>query len=266
MTYQILFDVWEGNPTFDEQNAKENGVNAVIIRINDMNGGHHMDENFTTQWEEAKKFNLRMIYFVYNPWQKGKDNWDWLKSHLPKKADGTYDCPKKISLDIEVKKTGYSAKEYANQVADLIRLMRLEGFDPFIYTGSWFLGYLSYWPKDVDYWWARYPNSMSPRYNSWDELYEKVNELTWTPDLIGQKRYSPGPVKIWQISDKWVLPCTPKHAIDVNIWNGDYESLAAWWGNDIPEQIVEEKKYWYDGLSDTEKIQKLCELHKDDIV
>ena len=56
----------------------------MITRLNDINGGHHKDENFDKQWKQAQYF-LRAPYFVYNPWVNGKGNYDWLMANLPQR-------------------------------------------------------------------------------------------------------------------------------------------------------------------------------------
>lgn len=72
---ETILDVWEGSLDIDEQIIADGGVVGLIIRLNHISGGHHMDENFTTQWLQAINF-LRAPYFVYNPWVDGKANFN----------------------------------------------------------------------------------------------------------------------------------------------------------------------------------------------
>ena len=43
--YLLVVDTWESQGEIDESVYKENDIAAIIVRLNDMNGGHHMDEN-----------------------------------------------------------------------------------------------------------------------------------------------------------------------------------------------------------------------------
>lgn len=54
--YQLGIDTWEGQLELDEAVLKANGVKFIFVRLNDINGGHHKDENFDKQWGEAAGF------------------------------------------------------------------------------------------------------------------------------------------------------------------------------------------------------------------
>jgi GH25 family lysozyme M1 (1,4-beta-N-acetylmuramidase) len=235
----VGYDYWEGNPDVDETVIAAI-VKFMFIRLNDMNGGHHMDELFNKHWTEAANF-LRCFYFVYNPWKDGMENFIWMTEHMPK------DTPPRFMLDVEVKFSGYSASEYARQVDIFISKCISVGMLPVIYTGAWFIEYLSYWRKDVPYCWARYPLSMQPAATpgTFAQLQEKVNALKWDPDgsiaypALAQNQRAPGEVKLWQVSEKWQLPGSGAHAIDIDIWNGTYEELVKWIkGTVIPPIVV----------------------------
>lgn len=251
MSYQILLDLWEENAQFDELLAKNAGIAGVIVRLNDMQGGHHMDSNFLSEWEQIKIFDVRGIYFVYNPWVKGKVNCQWFLDHAPT------DAGRVMFLDVEVKYAGYSSKEYANQVEDCIRLLQEAGWRVIIYTGLWFLGYLNRWPKTVDYWWARYPDAALPNLNTWAEMINKAQALAWQPDLANGKTSSPGPVKLWQASDKWSPPGSYSHAVDVNLFNGTREDLVAYFGGTAP--VLQERVPWEE-LDQAGKLERLKTL------
>ena len=79
---EILLDVWEGSLDIDETILREGGVVGLIIRMNDINGGHHIDMTFDSQWKQAELF-LRAPYFVYNPWVNGAANFNWMHNRLP---------------------------------------------------------------------------------------------------------------------------------------------------------------------------------------
>lgn len=228
--YQIVYDIWEGNPTIDIGILKENSIAGFILRLNSMSGGHHMDEQFWANYKKLQNDFLTMLYFVYNPWVDDKANYTWLKDHFPG------DITLKFCADIEVKYAEYNPDKYADAVEGFIKRVQDGGYDPMAYTGGWFLNCLSRWPK-IDYHWARYPYSIDRNPGkTFDELRSRIASLKWEPDA-GTK--APGPVKLWQISDKWILPGTPDHAIDVNLFNGTYDELKAWWGN--PKEIISEE-------------------------
>lgn len=217
--YVLGVDVWEGSLEIDEQVLRDGGVRYVITRLNDMNGGHHRDQGFDKQWAESARF-VRWPYFVYNPWVKGKNNFEWMADNMPSEA--TF-----VSLDIEVVYEGYSALEYANQVEDFIaRVGQYWKLD--IYTGGWFLPLLSRWPKDVYYWWARYLTRFYPaqtEHLSWTELHERIRVTSFNPGTA-----VPGPCKNWQIGgDRMILPGTVR-PIDICVFNGSEEDLGTYAG------------------------------------
>ncbi len=221
-------DLWEGNGDVNEQAFQVGGVKLLLIRLNSITGGHHLDENFATQWAQAYKLFLRVPYFVYNPWAGGLANYQWLAANLPAGV-------RRVAIDIEVKRDGYSPAIYAAEVAAFIKLCKAAGLWIVIYTGGWFLPILSKWPTDVDYWWARYPYSMYPAANqniTWERLYELIKELSWAPGP------TPGPCLLWQCSgDSFKLPGSNNRVIDVNIWRGSLAELAAWVGEEAPKPV-----------------------------
>ena len=89
----LVIDTWESGGLIDETVLMQNDVSGIIVRLNDMNGGHHMDSNFKTQWAEAKKMPVRIPYFVYNPWVIGQANFDWLKVNIPQEWQMWPDIP-----------------------------------------------------------------------------------------------------------------------------------------------------------------------------
>jgi len=216
--YTLVLDVWEGQLEIDEAALFAGGVGGLVIRLNDMSGGHHMDAGFSKQWAEAEGF-LRWPYFVYNPWVTGKDNYDWLAMHMPNL------CPA-VAIDVEVRKSGYSAAVYAGQLGDFMeRVQKI--WRAHIYTGEWFLAEVSIWPK-AEFWWAQYPYSMYPDSRitlSWDELRTKIGKLTWPPINANK---APGAVRMWQCSgDRIILPGSSR-AMDINVFPGTAADLEAW--------------------------------------
>jgi len=212
----LVVDVWEGQLEIDEAVLKANGVAGIGIRLNDMNGGHHMDTNFTNQWAQAKVF-VRFPYFVYNPWVNGQANYDWLLANIPAEA-------KSVAVDMEVRYPGYPASTYAAEFAKFMTLATKK-WKVIIYTAQWFLPYLSYWPK-TDYWWAQYPdpNTYFKGCTTWDDLKTRLDDDKLNTPF--NARYCPGTIKMWQFSgDYLILPGTVRD-IDVNLFFGTAQQLS----------------------------------------
>ena len=224
---ELILDVWEGSLDINEQLLREQDVRGLIIRLNDMNGGHHRDMTFDTQWAQAQYF-LRAPYFVYNPWVSGQANYNWMVANLP--ASGVT----RLFIDIEVRYTGYSPEIYADEVAIFMNLTRARYPLAVIYTGGWFLSVLSHWPAG-DYWWARYPFAFYPESReswTWEQLKIKIHSFGYYPDPT---HGCPGTAMLWQFSgDRLMLPGCADRAMDVNVWAGDLPSLEAWWGAQLP--------------------------------
>ena len=225
---EFLIDVWEGSLDIDEALIRNAGIVGVITRLNDMNGGHHKDANFDNQWGQSRYF-LRAPYFVYNPWVNGKANYDWLMANLP---DGVT----RLMIDIEVRKTGYSALEYANEVDDFYERLHREYPLAFTYTATWFLSALAHW-NNGDYCWARYPYAFYPpqrEYWTWEKLFTNAHNYGWEPD---PRNTCPGVVKLWQLTaDRLIFPGCANRPIDVIAWNGDLASLETWFEASLPEE------------------------------
>jgi GH25 family lysozyme M1 (1,4-beta-N-acetylmuramidase) len=218
--YQLLVDVWEGNTSLDPETLCDAGVTGMIVRLNDMNGGHHMDARFDDNWETAQFFPCQTVYFVYNPWVTGSQNYDWLMDHLP------WDFGKRrVMVDIEVTYPGYSPLVYRQQVNEFLHLVSLTN-PVAVYTGGWFLDRLDAWPINVDYWWAAYSTPLQ-LCKSW-ENYKQSLHLTNMQDFI---KKSPGPVRLWQATgDGCILPGFGGHAVDISVFPGNLEDLQIWFG------------------------------------
>ena len=222
--FQVVLDIWEGNPDLDYPTLLANNVAGVIVRLNDMAGGHHMDAKFDTYWPEAKVLPCRALYFVYNPWVDGKANFDWLSKHLPAELNS------RVFADIEVKYPGYDSKVYADNVQVFTNLCKARW--PFsIYTGQWFLSTLSYWPTDVDYWWAAYPNSLNTgKTISWEEFHQIVGAMVYA----WNGAVCPGGIaniKMHQCSGGGVImPGFGAHKVDVSVFPGTVVGLRDWMG------------------------------------
>jgi hypothetical protein len=229
--YQLLLDVWEADVDLDVPTLLEKGVAGLICRLNDMEGGHHMDAQFPKLWAQAQQFPTQEIYFVYNPWVDGATNYNWLAGHLPAGYQG------RILHDIEVKYSGYSPAVYAANVAQFDNLCRPRWAQA-NYTCQGFLPTLSSWPVDVDYWWAAYPNVLNTgEHINWDDLRNRLKTLTYAYNGAA----CPGGkanVKMWQCSGGGVwLPGFGTHAVDINVFPGTLDHLKVWMGK-APAPVI----------------------------
>jgi GH25 family lysozyme M1 (1,4-beta-N-acetylmuramidase) len=214
----LVVDVWEGQLEIDEAVLKANGVAGMGIRLNDMNGGHHMDTNFVKQWAEAKNF-VRFPYFVYNPWVDGAANFAWLAANVPPEAMS-------VAVDVEVRKPGYLERAYAGELAKFLTLCKSR-WKMIIYTAQWFLPYLSSWPW-VDYWWAQYPDPTSyfGGVKTWDDLKLRLDKL----DKPFNARLVPGNLKMWQFSGDFLVLPGNNRPMDINLFYGTEQDLADYFG------------------------------------
>jgi len=164
---------------------------------------------------------VRAPYFVYNPWVTGAGNFEWLNDNMPQDA-------KAVMIDVEVRKEGYSSVVYAAEVSKFCDLAMAK-WKIGIYTGEWFLPYLSTWRKDVDYWWAQYPLAFYPserRELSWDQLRAELEPFAGPANASR----CPGTLRMWQFSgDKLILPGNNR-AMDVNAFFGSLDELKNWLG------------------------------------
>jgi hypothetical protein len=225
--YTLVVDIWEGNIDLNPDALWDGGVRGVIIRINSISGAHHLDDLFNRYWALFARF-IKFPYFVYNPYASAQANFDWLKANLPPGV-------KRVAIDVEVRRDGYSPTVYAAEVDKFIKLVQGAGYIPVIYTGAWFLPLLAYWPKNVEYWWARYPYSMYPPTSiniTWADLRARLEALAWYP---AQPGIIPGLCNIWQCSgDRFKLPGTGARTIDICVANMTVEQYKTW----VDEQIA----------------------------
>jgi len=235
-------DTWEGQLEIDEAVLKANNVRFVFIRLNDMNGGHHKDTGFDKQWAEAVNF-LRAPYFVYNPWVDGLKNFQWLQANMPAGC-------KVVAVDIEVRMSGYPSATYAAEVAKFEALLKVNNFRYVIYTGEWFLSYLSTWNKNAPYWWAQYPYEFYPASAlrlTWDDLRARLVKYS-APSNAAK---CPGLLKFWQFSgDRLILPGNARE-MDVNVFLGTEAELAAFFGTVTPPPSTDTITTPYPGIKRT---------------
>jgi hypothetical protein len=217
----LVVDIWEGQPTIDFAALKAGGVAGIGIRLNDMSGGHHMDQAFTQLWAGAADF-VRFPYFVYNPWVNGPDNFAWLVAHLPAEC-------KSVALDVEVRYSGYPANVYAGEIAKFMQLAKIKGLKIIIYTGQGYTSLLSKWPVS-DFWWAQYPSPANyfAGVKTWDELRVRLDRLD-KPFNVAQIPAG-GTLKMWQFSGDYLLLPGSNRDMDVNIFYGSEQDLANCFG------------------------------------
>jgi len=220
--YQFMIDIWEGQGQIDWSLIE---AQAAAIRINDIGGGTHEDQMFAKYWVECPI--LKIPYFVYNPWNTGPENYQWLSSHMPAGATS-------VLTDLEVVKSGYPPQVYANEVQIFIDLCR-KNWNTAIYTAQWFLSYLSTWPQ-LEYWWAQYPFQFYPdstQYWTWqrvrDEMAARGNPYP------SNSSYVPGELRFWQFSgDRLIVPGSTR-PMDLSLFYGSYQELSNWIGDSSVE-------------------------------
>ena len=218
----LVIDTWEGQLEIDEAVLKANGVAGMGIRINDMNGGHHLDSGFSKQWAEASNF-VRFPYFVYNPWVDGSQNFAWLKANMPADA-------RSVAIDIEVAYPGYSPVTYAGEVNKFLALCA-PFWKTIIYTGAGFTNLLSKWPT-FDYWWAQYPSPSIylSTVKTWVDLKVALDKL----DRPFNESVCPGKVKMWQFSGDYLVLPGNIQKMDVSIFYGTEQELAEYFNQVAP--------------------------------
>lgn len=245
----LLIDTWESGGNIDETILLANDVSGMVVRINDINGGHHMDSNFWIQWEQAKVMPVRIVYFVYNPWKNGQENYDWLVTHIPDEAGA-------VMLDVEVVYAGYSPTTYAIEFNKFYQLVEAK-WNCMIYTGQWFLDLLDFWPANAKYWWAAYPTQF---YNyetiTWDVFKARIAAYP-PPFRPSNENKIPnhGVLEIWQFTgDRIILPGCNKR-MDVNVFYGTLDELKAFTDekptNPTPDvDLLLDSTEYYDGLTE----------------
>ena len=248
----LLVDTWEGGGEIDEAVLLANNVAGMIVRLNDISGGHHVDENFYIQWEQARVLPVRIVYWVYNPWKNGQENYDWLIANLPAECGA-------VMVDVEVIKTGYPAATYGTEFFKF-HLMLKEKLNVMIYTGEWFLKYLSTWPVNADYWFAAYPLGLY-QYETitWDALRTRLIGY----DYPSNKDEVPGVLKMWQFTgDRMILPGCSKR-MDINVFYGTLDELKSF-ANEKPTPPVQvgdtllSSRQYFDGA-----VEKQYEINTD---
>jgi GH25 family lysozyme M1 (1,4-beta-N-acetylmuramidase) len=224
----LVVDAWEGND-IDATMLKDNGVGAVILRLNDMNGGHHLDKRFTEAWTEAGEAGIvRAPYFVYNPWATSLENFNWLKANKPVNTNT-------IAIDIEVIKSGYSPRVYSENIVDFLDRCDHAGWRTIIYTGAWFLPYLSVWPN-TEYWWAQYPHpdTYLKGTTTWDQLRNDLKVLTVPFNTTA----IPGVLKMWQFTGDYLTLPGSTNKIDANVFYGTSEDLAKYFASNPEDSSI----------------------------
>ena len=218
----ILVDVCETQADTDAALLKAAGVSGMGIRINRVVDSHQADPAFANLWAAAGAAGLvRFPFFFYNPTMDGAANYAWLAANIPAEA-------KSVAVDIEVIYPNYAVTVYADEVKKFVGLCQAR-WRTILYTGQWFLKYLSTWPN-IDYWWAQWPTPGS---------YAAADNLTWADlksaldhlDRPFNASAVPGRLKMWQFSsDHFSLPGSSKH-LNLNLFYGSAQELESFFGN-----------------------------------
>jgi GH25 family lysozyme M1 (1,4-beta-N-acetylmuramidase) len=224
MTYTLVIDCWEGSGLIKADAVPASGI---IVRINEMAGGHHLDAGFIAQWDEAQKFKAWSLYFVYNPWVSGAENFNWLKSNEPANT------PLRIFLDHELTYSGSPPSQMTPQFFNFYQRVIDWGHVPTIYSGAWFVPSMTAWPKG-EYWWMWYPFAFQEaNWSTWEQVKAAIDGYAWPAVALAQ---CPGTVRLWQACSNQAavgLPGCNHHDVDINVWPGDLASLQEWFGNKV---------------------------------
>lgn len=222
--YQLFVDTYQDGGNIDVGILAQNGVAGIMSRINnvDSNGNFIADTGFQSQYNATLNGGLiPLIYFVYNPWKTGQDNFDYLQSVMPAGA-------KAVAVDIELARLGYSPSSYATDVQTFIDLCNLH-YNTAIYTAEWFLSNLSKWPTDVEYWWAEYPAIFYPSSSqncTWDTIKNELSgfQLPLNNSQVPSKLWG------WQFTGDKLIPSGCQKPMDVSVFYGSLQDLQNWAG------------------------------------
>lgn len=238
-------DTWESGGAIDEAALFAAGVSLMLVRINEITGGHNYDDNWPVQWAEAARFPYRVPFFIYSPFETGQANFEWLINNAPPNIPA-------MAVDVEVERTGYSPATYAAEFKKFFDLMRAR-WRSLIYTGEGFLPLLSSWPADADYWWAQYPNTLyppDPIHMTWDTLRNRLQP--YSGPFNANK--VPGRLAMWQCSGDKLIMTGCEKPMDVNVWMGTMQQLEEFAGGSstVPPaepnpKLLFERQY-YDGV------------------
>lgn len=220
--YQPVLDIWEADERKIDHKTLSKFFKGMIIRLNDINGGHHLDTGLPENWEDAKNFYpAQSIYFVFNPWVNYLVNYEFVNKWLPDDYGN-----RMVFIDIEVKYSGITKEQYANEVYEFIEKMKKER-PTTIYTGMWFLDKLSYWRKDVPYWWACYIPELYPKN---DTMYASHNKLMEIMDAYKEpynRNLVPGSLLGTQITgDRVITEGSNGRVVDVSHFPYSEEQLV----------------------------------------
>ncbi len=223
--YQLFVDTYQDGGNIDVGILAQNGVAGIMSRINDIdysNGNFIPDTGFQAQYNATINGGLiPMIYFVYNPWRTGQQNFDYLQSVMPSTA-------KSVIIDIEVARLGYTPDAYATDVQTFVDLCNLH-WNTAIYTGAGFLQLLSKWPVDVKYFWAEYPATFYPSSTqswTWDNIKNALSGF----QLPLNNSQIPATLWGWQFTGDKIIPSGCQKPMDVSVFYGSLQDLQNWAG------------------------------------
>ena len=225
----LVLDRWAGNPGLDNALLINSGIKGMIVRLNSISGGNHLDDLFVQNWKEAQGYKAFAIYYVYNPWNSGVANYNWLMGNLPLGYKG------RIFFDVEVSNPGYSPKEYAIELLSCITLVQKTN-EVTIYTGAGSYSILSPWPK-LKYWWAQYYTNLYGTMD-WNTFVTKLLPLSISSD---SSKYCAGTIDMWQVcGDNTFLPGFGGHPVDVSVYFGTEDQLIDYFGNSSGSVVTPE--------------------------
>lgn len=208
---------------------KKGGVSFAYIKITQ--GNRIYDDHFETNWAGTKAAGiLRGVYHVYEPIATAQQQIDCIASHLP--ADAELPLVLDVEIDLQV-----SSAYLLNDVSNLLQLAE-STFQrkPVIYTGRWWwepnMTPAPAWAANYDYWLASYPFAPGKVNLTWEQL-PSILPSGWADPVTSGRR-----PMIWQFSgDKFVLPGV-NGALDLNLFDGDENTLRRWAGQPETESTA----------------------------
>ena len=267
MIYSLVIDTWLGQGPVDV--AALDGVSGGIARLNSCNGLLKRDPSFDAAWKSYERLPARGLYFVYHPDMTGFANHAFLEANAP------LDCTA-FFVDVEIRPLSHDGGFVAAQLAEFVKRFRAIYPDALlcIYTGGWFIPEINYWPRDVDYWYSRYPYALYPdpkqlglvKRVSWDwvrmaidafDASQPAGAWAWMRSgSQGSNAFRIGPVKLWQaMADRHIVPGSD-HIMDINIFPGSVDELRAWFKmTGTPPVIIPAE------LTIDEKVSRLWAAH-----
>lgn len=229
--YVLIADTAGVNEDTDDALLMENGVAAIIRRMNESDGSLVLDDDFVRRWDASPFKDKQAAYLVTNQSKEtprptddkaGTIALSWVRKTLPSNC-------RVFATDTEIDYEGNPTRNrtFCNTILGGIQS---DGLHVMQYSGANSFKLVKPWIVDISQWWARYMNVLSPRDStgkqihmsiSWDELRAKIATLTWSDVVIDWvAAQCPNLLKYvvcWQVASAFILPGSNGNPIDISI-------------------------------------------------